>query len=84
MEGIEDGSCVVVLDYTANEHDAYSAARVKNFNTIRKRYPNAQVTLLSSKERIPRSTIELQRNATAFILKRERAIKALMRKQNEH
>lgn len=71
MSHVDERSHVIILDYFANG-DRNNKMGLGIFNSIKKRSPKTEVTMLTSSEGILLATEEMQRGVSNYILKRER------------
>ncbi len=78
MLKIDERSNVIVLDYFLNNGDNKTKNGLDIFNSIKKRSPNIEVTMITSNEAIPEAIEEMQRGASDYIIKRERYLQKML------
>jgi DNA-binding NtrC family response regulator len=72
IRNINRNSHVLILNYAMNGEDKGAGRRAEIFKSIRKLNPKTDVTMFTSKQGVFDATLEIQKNASDYIRKKER------------
>jgi DNA-binding NtrC family response regulator len=78
MLQIDDRSHVIILDYFLNSDSEKTKNGLEIFNSIKKRSPKTNVTMITSNEDIEDAIKEMQRGTSDYIINRERYLQKIL------